>query len=106
MHCAGNTITPLFWSLVLQRPSCELLVYPNPKRVQCPSVELDTEIESRRQKIHRRLSKCSYTLLKNQLIMRLSVSETIKVDHLLTDLALGDRTPSQLLWKIKRVQTR
>lgn len=41
------------------------------------------------------LTECSYARFKDQLIRRLSVSETAKLNHILIDVTLGDRTPNQ-----------
>lgn len=43
------------------------------------------------------LEDCSYARLKEQLICQLSVHEETKLNHLLNELMLEDRAPSQLL---------
>lgn len=43
------------------------------------------------------LREGSYTRLKEQVIERLSIRETAKLIHVLTDLTLGDGTPCQIL---------
>lgn len=41
------------------------------------------------------LNECCYARLKGQLSTRLSVSEMVKLNHLLIDLMLGDRPPKR-----------
>lgn len=49
------------------------------------------------------LEEYSYVRLKEQLIWRPSVSEEGKLNQLLNELTLGDRTFSQLLRELKRL---